>query len=445
MSNQRYFLPTFIVALTAANLFADERSDQVDQLFTQWDKSESPGAVVGVIQKGTLIYSRGYGSANLEHEIPLDEYSSFYMASESKQFTAACIALLSEAGQLDLDADIRKYLPELPEYKDTVTVRNLVHHTSGIKDYLALMSVAGKDFQNVFTAQQVLALIASQGELNNVPGDQYIYSNSGYFLMGVIVERVSGKSLREFAKENIFQPLEMDRTLFHDDHQMLIKNKASGYQSDDDAFQLNAMQNFDNVGSGGLRSCVADLVKWDQNFYTPKIGGKDFLPTMLTRGKLNDGSELTYAFGLVIDRYKGLPVVRHGGAMMGFRTHVIRFPEQKFTAICLANLSTMQPGALVQQIADIYLSDEIEQALQSYVGRYINESLSAAYVVTAEGVNLWTDSGDLVPSKLVPSREERFTVGGMTCQFNRDDAGMVSSLVINTQQTGDVIFSRAAQ
>jgi CubicO group peptidase (beta-lactamase class C family) len=263
--------------------------------------------------------------------------------------------------------------------------------------------------------------------------------------MGVIVERVSGQSLREFANEKIFRPLKMNRTLFHDDHQMLIKNKVTGYQPDKDAFRLNAMQSFDNVGSGGLRSCVADLVKWDQNFYASKIGGKNFLPTMLTHGQLNDGTDLTYAFGLVIDLYKGLPVVRHGGAMMGFRTHVIRFPEQEFTAICLANLSTMQPGALVERIADIYLKDNIEQSLQGYVGRYVNESLSAAYTVSTEGVNLWIDSGDLVPSKLSPSREDRFTVGGLTCQFNRDDGGLVSSLLINTQQTGDVIFSRVAK
>ena len=157
---------------------------------------------------------------------------------------------------------------------------------------------------------------------------------------------------------------------------------------------------------------------------------------------LNDGKELTYAFGLVVDRYKGLPVMRHGGSMMGFRTHVIRFPKHRFTAICLANVSEMQPGTIVQQIADIHLSDDIEKSLQGYVGRYVNESLSAAYTVTAKGVNLWIDSGDLVPSQLAPSREDRFTVGGLTCQFVRDDADTVSSLLIHTQQTGEVIFSR---
>jgi CubicO group peptidase (beta-lactamase class C family) len=433
-----------IVATTSMNLVADQRSDQIDQLFAEWNKPDSPGAAVGVIHNGKLVYSKGYGLANLEHNIPIDDQSLFYMASVSKQFTAACIALLAVDGQLSLDDDIRKYLPELPEYPEVVTIRHLVHHTSGLKDYLTLMTISGRSFRNVFTAKQALALIASQSKLNYDPGDEYQYSNSGYFLMAQIVERVSGKSFREFARERIFEPLGMENTFFHDDHLEVIKNRVSGYERKGDSFRLNAMQNFDNVGSGGLRSCIDDLVKWDRNFYEPRIGGKNFLQAMLTRGKLNDGTELTYAFGLVIDRYKGLPAIRHGGAMMGFRTHLIRFPEQQFSVICLGNVAQLQPGTMVQQIADIYLCHEIERSIQAYVGRYTNESLDATYTVTADSVSLWIDSGDLNRSEMTPSSEEKFTVDGMTFQFRRNDGGDVSSLSIGTSRAGDTLFSRAA-
>ena len=259
---------------------ADERSEQVDRLFAKWDKPDSPGAALGIVSEGELIYSRGYGVANLELGVPMDESSVFYMASESKQFTAACIALLAHDGKLSLDDDVRKHLPELPEYEQTVTIRHLVHHTSGIKDYLSLMITAGRNFGDLFSESQVVSLIASQTDLNHAPGADYLYTNSGYFLMGQIVQRVSGKSLREFADERIFKPLEMTRTVFHDDHLMVIPGRVTGYSRDGGRFVRNSMLGFDAVGSGGLRSCVADLVKWDRNFYDQKVGGQELIETL---------------------------------------------------------------------------------------------------------------------------------------------------------------------
>lgn len=296
--------------------------------------------------------------------------------------------------------------------------------------------------KNVFTERQVLSLIASQRKLNFSPGDKYAYSNSGYFLMGQIIKRVTGKSLREFAEERIFKPLEMNNTLFHDDRRMVIKNRVTGYERAGESFRLNAMQNFDAVGSGGLRSCVADLVKWDQNFYTPKVGGQPLIDVMRTRGRLNDGTRLTYAFGLVVDRYKGLPVNRHGGSMSGFRTHILRLPDHRFTAICLSNIAEMQPGTMVEQIADIYLKKAVQESIQAFAGKYVNETLDATYTVSTEGVNLFVDSGDLTPTKMQPSKAEQFVVGGLTLRFQRGESGAIESFTIGTPRADDVEFTR---
>ncbi len=432
-------------AILSTALIPDDRSDLVDQLFQKWDLPDSPGAAVGVIHHGDLIYSKGYGLANLDHGIPLDDHSVFYMASESKQFTAACIALLAQEGELSLNDDIRMYLPELPQYPHAVTIRHLIHHTSGIKDYLALMAIGGKNFGDVFTEHQVMDLIASQPKLNNVPGDKYVYSNSGYFLLSQIISKITGKSLREFAQERIFGPLEMTQSVFHDDYRMIIPGRVTGYDRDGDGFVLNAMQNFDNVGSGGLRSCVVDIAKWDQNFYTGKVGGKKLIETIRTRGKLNDGTQLPYAFGLLIDRYKGLSVNRHGGAMNGFRTHVLRFPEQEFTVICLANISELEPASLTEQVAELYLQDELSESVESFVGRYTNQSLAATYTVKADGVELSTDSGDGIFTPLKSQREETFAAGGLTMQFHRDANDKIDRMTIDADQTGEIEFLRGQE
>ncbi len=239
---------------------------RVDKLFAQWDKPGSPGCALAVIENGKTIYERGYGSANLECNIPITPESVFYVGSCSKQFTAMSIALLAHQGKLSLDDDIRKYVPEMPDYGSPITVRQLIHHTSGLRDYLSLLGIAGLDFGS-YHKPDVLELIARQKELNFKPGDQYLYSNSGYFLLAVIVERVSGKSFREFTQENIFKPLGMTHTHFHDDYTMLIKNRASGYFPADQGAFRNFISTFDCVGSGGLFTSVEDLYFWDQNFY----------------------------------------------------------------------------------------------------------------------------------------------------------------------------------
>lgn len=352
----------FILAFTVfAN--ADQLTDRVDKLFAKWDTNDSPGCALAVIKDGKIIYKRGYGMADLERDVPLSSKSVFDIASTSKQFVAMCILLLEEAGKLSLNDDIRKYFPTMPDYGDKITIRNLIHHTSGIRDYLALMSMAGMNFANDYPEEQMIELIARQKALNFKPGDEYLYSNSGYFLLGEIVRRVSGKSLGDFARENIFKPLGMKNTQFYDDYTRIIKNRAIGYEPKRGGGFRTELYLFDLVGDGGVLTTVEDLYLWDQNFYHNKVGksGQELIEKMLVRGKLNNGKELDYAFALRIDTYRGLKTVSHGGGWAGYRSQLMRFPEQKFSVACLANVGAINPSRLARQVADIYLADAFKE------------------------------------------------------------------------------------
>ncbi|MBA4123507.1 MAG: beta-lactamase family protein [Acidobacteria bacterium] len=347
---------------------------KVDALFAQWDKPDSPGCALGVIKDGNFIYKRGYGMANLDYNIPISPYTSFYIASTSKQFTAASIALLAREGKISLDDDIRKYLPEIPQYQSPVTIRHLVYHTSGIRDYLELTGLAGRHTEDVNTDEDFIKLIARQKNLNFKPGEKYLYSNSGYFLLSQIVKRVSGKSLRVFADENLFKPLGMVNTHFHDDRGEIIKNRATGYFPRKDGFSV-LMTNFDRVGDGGLFTSIEDLLLWNQNFYNNKLaGGADLINNLLTTGTLNNGEKTDYAFALIPGDYKGLKMISHGGSFNGFRAEMLRFPEQKFSVICLCNLSSIDATGLATKVADIFLEKQLKQLAKDDGSGAVSES-----------------------------------------------------------------------
>ena len=340
----------------------DPRAEKVDKVFAQWDKPESPGCEVAVIKDGKIIYKRGYGMANLEHNIPMSPSSIMDTGSVSKQFTAMAIALLAEQGKISLDDDIRKYLPEIPQYEAPITIRHLVHHTSGIRDYLTLMSIAGMRDDDHYVDGEVVSLLSRQKELNFKPGSEFLYSNSGYFLLSQITKRASGKSLREFSHENIFKPLGMTRTMFYDDHNEIVKHRAASYvPRKAGGFQI-AATTLDMVGDGNVFTCVEDLFLWDQNFYHNKLGkgGPDLINLVLTTGTLNSGEKIDYAFGLMIGAYNGLRIVEHGGAFVGYRAMTMRFPDQRFSVALQCNLGTMNPSSLARRIADIYLADQVK-------------------------------------------------------------------------------------
>ncbi len=348
------------LALMACPLAADERTDSVDKLFAAWDTITSPGAALAVIQDGVLIYERGYGMAKIEDGLVMTPRKIFDIGSVSKQFTAACLALLVRDGKVAVTDDIRKYIPEFPVYDRPVTIEHLIHHTSGIRDYNALLDLAGfRDDSDCPTNEESLDIICRQKALNYAPGEEFSYTNSGYFLIGVIVERVSGKSLNDFAQERIFRPLGMSHTLFQQDHTQIIPERASGYGTSEKGFRLY-MSNWDEVGDGNIYTSVEDLYLWDQAFTSGKLGPgiTDLLQTV---GTLNDGTKQDYAWGLRIRSYKGLKTVSHGGAWAGFRAAILRFPDQNFSVICLANLESMNPEGLCERVADIYLATLLKE------------------------------------------------------------------------------------
>lgn len=352
----------FFSLLLGAFLLSSGLFKKVDKIFSSWDRTDSPGCALGIIKDGKLIYAKGYGMANLDYNIPITPKTVFRIASTSKQFTAMCIALLEEEGKLFLEDSIRKYIPELPDYASAVKIKHLIYHTSGFRDYLTLQYLAGKGDDDFYTAEEVLELLARQKALNFKPGDEFLYSNTGYFLLGVIVERVTGKTLAQFAKENIFDPLGMKNTHFHDDHTMIVKNRATGYAPAKNGFKISETS-LDIVGDGAVFTTVEDLYLWDQNFYHNRLGkgGQKLIERILTPGKLNSGKKLNYAFGLMISRYRGLKYIHHGGSFVGFRAQMMRFPQQHFTVIVLANLSSINPTRLCLQVADLFLEKEFTE------------------------------------------------------------------------------------
>ncbi|MDX2044881.1 MAG: serine hydrolase domain-containing protein, partial [Acidobacteriota bacterium] len=253
---------------------ADGVTAKVDAIFASFDKPDSPGCALGIIKDGKLIYARGYGKANLEHGIPNGSKLVYDIGSTSKQFAAASILLLAQSGKLSLEDDVRKFIPELPSYQKTILIRHLIHHTSGLRDYLTLFSLAGINFDDTTTEADALKIIIRQKALNFTPGDEWLYSNSGYFLLSIIIKRASGKSYLEFAKEHIFDPLGMKHTLVLDNHKRIVPMRATGYSPNPKGGFQTEMSNFEQTGDGAVLTSVEDLLLWDQNFYEPKVGGK---------------------------------------------------------------------------------------------------------------------------------------------------------------------------
>ena len=305
---------------------------RVDSIFAQFDNTRSPGCAIGVIQDGEFSFKRGYGMANLEYGIANSPSSVFRIGSVSKQFTAAAIVLLAQRGKLSLDDDIREYVPEVPAYERTITIRHLLHHTSGLRDYLTLMYLAGQSDDDFYTDDELVAMLARQQELNFAPGDQHLYSNSGYFLLSQIVRSASGLSLREYAQQHLFGPLGMTHTHFHDDHTHIVPMRASGYAPSGPGEYSTSMTTLGMVGDGGVFTSVDDLLQWERFFHSepsanlPTDRPEEFWHEMLRNGVLTNGDTLSYALGLGHGEYRGLPMISHGGGFVGFRAQVVRFP-----------------------------------------------------------------------------------------------------------------------
>jgi len=361
---------------------------QVDKVFADLQKPGSPGCALAVLRNAQIIYSKGYGLASVELNVPITAQSIFDIGSTSKQFTAASILLLEQQGKLSVNDDVRKYIPELPDYSKTgggkITILNLLNHTSGLRDYLGLLQLSGVSVDSVTTDEDALSLVVRQKNLNFAPGSEWAYSNTGFFLLSVIVKRVSGMTLKEFAAQNIFQPLQMAHTTFRDDHTLLIPHRALAYDPNaNGGYKLNVSY-YEQLGDGAVHTSVEDLAKWDENFYTGQIGGKSFLAEIQEPGKLTNGKVLEYAKGLFIQNSRGLRTVRHGGAWGGYRAELLRFPDQHFSVACLCNLGNANPEKRADEVAAVYLGGLMQpdyspgQAVKSAAGVALTSAQMAA-------------------------------------------------------------------
>jgi CubicO group peptidase (beta-lactamase class C family) len=331
-------------------------TNRVNALFAKWDRPDSAGCALGVVKDGKLIYARGYGMADLEHNVAITPRSAFDIASISKQFTAMAIMLLVQRGKVSIDDDVRKYVPEVPDYGVTITLRHLLYHTSGLRNHFLLSQLSEWRWGDLETRIDALATVARQKELNFKPGEEHSYTNTGYFLLGEIVSRVSGQSLREFAANNIFNPLGMNDTQIHDDVSLVVKNRAWGYNANQQGGWVNNITRSEEVGSSNLYTSIEDLARWDQNFYDAKVGGETVIEQMLKAGSLSSGKPISYAAGLRLGEYRGLKLVWHAGSSTS-RSEYLRFPDQRFSVFCLCNSGAIDPSVLARQAADIYLSD----------------------------------------------------------------------------------------
>lgn len=339
-----------------------ELHTQIDELFSAWDSQDVPGCALAVIHGGELVYTQGYGMADLEHGIPITSQSVFYIGSVSKQFVTTALLLLEEEGKLSLNDEVKDYIPELPDYGHPIRIHHLVHHTSGLRDNLTLWELSGRNLMDDVPEDEIFALICRQQGLNFIPGEDYAYSNTCYFLMSMIIERVSRQSLREYAQERIFSPLGMKHSQFNDDNHRIIKNRAFGYTQLDEDSIGNLIMRFDLVGSGGLYSSVEDLYLWDQHFYDNQLGkrGQAMIEQLQTNGKYNNGEEVNYAFAMINGAYRGLRTIHHTGSMGGYRAVYLRFPEQQFSVIILGNVDSFVPLSRAYEVADVFLADQLK-------------------------------------------------------------------------------------
>ncbi len=392
---------------------------QIDSLFSGYNSS-TPGVAIAVVKDGRIILQKGYGTANLEYDIPITSKTVFHIASVSKQFTAFAIYLLEKQGKLSFDDDIRKYIPEVPALGKPIRIKHLLAHTSGIRDQWALLTLAGWRMDDVITTEHILKIISRQKELNFEPGTRFSYCNSGFTLLAEVVKRVTGKSFAQYTQEAIFEPLRMTNTQFYDDFEKIVKNRAYSYEMENGHYKKKNL-NYSNAGATSLFTTTEDLCKWAMNFEHPVVGDDELLvrfnqPSTFNNGQpllanIIDGDSVYQAKGQLIRHYRGENMYSHGGHDAGFRTYLARFPEKHLSIITLSNdehYEILKNGLI---ISEFYLKNDLKKKnlvnnttpaagqqkpvenfnndLKQLVGRFYSEELNTDYVASIKDGKLF--------------------------------------------------------
>lgn len=428
---------------------------RVDQIFALRDRDGAPGALVAVIDGGQLVYRNAYGTANLTHGVPMTVETLSNIGSTSKQFTAFALLLLEQQGELDLDDDVREVIPELPDFGETVTLRHLLTHTSGYREFLNALVVAGRrlDDGDSIDRAEILALIERQPELQNAPGAEWNYNNSGYGLAAVVVERVTGQPFPEWMAENVFEPAGMTHTVVRETPSALVPNSAQGYVASDDGWK-DARDLGGAMGAGSIYSTVDDLARWMGNYWTAELGGEDLIDQMTTRYVLVDGDTTNYGLGLFIDKMGSVTRIHHGGADSAHRSSFAFLPELDFGVIVLTN-SPADVDALAGRVVEAFFEDRIPDAgdappqsatspeavdfddaqFDDYAGEYaldVAPDFVLAFRRDGEG-GYETQATGQPEAEIVPVSDSTFalTVVDASVTFHRDADGVVRSATLH--------------
>lgn len=432
----------------------------VDEIFAKWS-STTPGCAVGVAVGGTPVLVKAYGMADLEHDVRNTADTIFESGSLSKQFTAMAIMLLVKDDKLSLDDPVRKYIPELPDYKVPLTIRHMLTHTSGLRDWGSIESIAGwPRTTREYTHAHVLDIVSRQESLNFKPGDHYSYSNTGYNLSAIIVSRVSGMSFADFSKRRIFEPLGLTHTSWRDDHTRIVKNRAIAYSESNGAFSIEMP--FENVhGNGGLLTTVGDLLKWNENFVNPRVGDAALVSAMQTTGKFNDGKPQDYALGLMVQKYRGVSNINHSGSTAGYRAHLNRFPDSRTSVAVLCNVSSGDATRSANRVSDVYVPNMQppsaaaaatpppaplnpqpgEKMLAEFAGSYFSQEAEVAIAVAIQDGALVLKRRPDSVMKMVAIGPDKFRSPIGTITFIRE-SGSVTSFGVNQERVWDLRFRR---
>ncbi len=452
------------VAVLAAGAvaFAQAPAADLDAIFKDIGKDRAPGCSVGIARAGAPVAAKAYGLANLEHGIALTPQSVFYMASVSKQFMALSVLLLERDGKIRLDDRVGAYIPELPSHTAAVTLRQLLHHTGGVRDYLTLFDLAGHPPDYVITERATLAMLGRQAGLNFAPGAEHLYSNSGYVLLSIVVHRVSGQPLDAFARARIFSPLGMASTKFQHDHNAPVPGRATGYVRRGDGWSI-ANSSLDVVGDGGLYSSVDDMLRWSAAWARPEFA--PLLARMATPGTLADGKPIPNGYGMGLSRstYRDVEIISHGGALVGYRTVFLRLPAQDLAIVTLCNAATANAGRLGQLVAESYAGSSMTAAPAAgpppppfptsspvprdvglaMAGEYSSAELDATYRIAVEGERVTITAGTrnaVALEQLAPDRF-RFPPSGAELLPVRAN-GRVTGLTLNAGRVRGITFVR---
>jgi len=427
-----------------------------DQLMARFDGPDTPGGAVRVWRDGKVLYSKAYGMANLAYGIPFRVDTRTNIGSTTKQFTAFAVMLQAQRGLLSLDDDIRKHVPELPEFDHTITVRHLVTHTSGLREFLNLLVMSGRrlDHGDWIDRAELVDIVKRQPALQNEPGAEWNYNNTAFGLAALIVERTSGRTFPDFMRENVFLPLGMTRTMVRPSPEHIVPDMSEGYTPGPDGWlQIGDLGGA--VGAGGIYTTVEDLQKWVENYANPKVGTRAMVDEMMTSYVLTDGKETGYGYGLSVDEQKGLKRVQHGGADVAHRSMLAYYPEISAGVTAQSNHAGFNSGGVAFALAEAFFADAMEEETKpegapfdpatydpedfdDFVGRY---SLDAApdFILTflREGAKLYTQATGQSRLEIVPTSDSTFSLSGVEASvvFLRDAGGKVTGLTL--RQNGE--------